>query len=143
MVDSGAARSVSHSGVVRLNGPDSSIHVSRHSESCGRILDHRTRGVRHGTWALAVRRAWAREQDGIGKSMQNFCLDDATCFDEKDRPVIYHNISAFMKDLNFVQLDATIAEACTAFIARCIYRAVFGSRHVRYPGALDVPLCLK
>ena len=40
-------------------------NASRRSGFCGRTLDRRTRGVRHGTWARAARRARARGTVGL------------------------------------------------------------------------------
>merc|ERR550525_279726 len=51
---------------------------------------------------MMVFRPWVRDQAGIGRRLQNFCIKDATCTVDSDRILIVGAIVALMREARAV-----------------------------------------
>lgn len=65
-------------------------------------------------------RFWARVKEKIRKRVENFSVDDCTCFCEDDRPLVNRNIASLMRVTGEVNVEAPEQEALEAF--NCIVR---------------------
>jgi len=66
-------------------------------------------------WFAYVVRMWARDKEAINMRLSNFTVKNCLCFNESDRPVVYHNISALMMASKVVPKDADEEVALSAF----------------------------
>jgi len=101
-----------------------------------------------GILALALPlRYTARIKASIRQRMERFDVDACTCFDEKDRPVIYKNITMLMRATGAVDIDAPDKDALNAFnhMVRCqLFSAVvasIGPLGIRYSHVVALFLC--
>eukprot|EP00414_Alexandrium_minutum_P000554 CAMPEP_0113818474 /NCGR_PEP_ID=MMETSP0328-20130328/258_1 /TAXON_ID=39455 /ORGANISM="Alexandrium minutum" /LENGTH=564 /DNA_ID=CAMNT_0000786409 /DNA_START=93 /DNA_END=1784 /DNA_ORIENTATION=+ /assembly_acc=CAM_ASM_000350 len=60
-------------------------------------------------------RGWGRERMEMRRRLADFSVDQVTCFDESDRPLVYGNIAALMKAAKQVPQDTAQGDALAAF----------------------------
>jgi len=76
-------------------------------------------------------RKWMHELSRIHEQAMSFSVFKAACFNEEDRPLIYHSIAKFMKGIGAVAKDAPEATALEAFDSKV---------HLEVPRALQISL---
>lgn len=94
---------------------------------------------------VVTQRKWLEQVHGINETLRRFKIQEAECFDERDRPLVYKHVADLEKSLGLLGERAGEEEALASFNARVqehLAPTVTGMLTNRTPYHYAVAMCL-